>query len=61
MYLADASEATLKKLADLGLVVLLKPQSANMVIGSIDVKKLEELALLKEVRRVQLAMYSESQ
>jgi len=60
VYLADASEATMKKLAELGFTVILKPQSANMVIGSIEVKKLEELALLKEVRRVQLAMYSES-
>jgi Ca-activated chloride channel family protein len=60
VYLGDASEATMTKLADLGFTVILKPQSANMVIGSIEVKKLEELALLKEVRRVQLAMYSES-
>jgi Ca-activated chloride channel family protein len=58
VYLADASEETLKKLQSLGFQTLVQPKSVKMVIGSIEVSKIEELALLEVVQRIQLPSFS---
>ena len=42
------------KLKELGFTVLLKPGSAKLAIGKADVEKLEDLALLEFVKRVDL-------
>ena len=58
VYLADTSDETMKMLKELGLEVLVQTRAIRMVIGLIDVSKLEELALLDPVRRVALPDYS---
>ena len=58
VYLADTSDETMKLLKELGLEVLVQTKAIRMVIGLIDVSKLEELALLDSVRRVALPNYS---
>jgi Ca-activated chloride channel family protein len=50
IYLTDASEATLKKLKDLGVEFTAKPQSGRIVVGKVDAGKLIQLAALPEVR-----------
>jgi Ca-activated chloride channel family protein len=50
IYVTDLSEATLKKLKDLGVEIAVKPQSGRIVIGKIDGSKLGALAALTEVR-----------
>jgi Ca-activated chloride channel family protein len=54
VWLFDDSDANIAKLKELGFTVILKPQSAKLAIGKADVKKLEELALLEFVKRVDL-------
>ena len=58
VYLADVSEKTLSQLKTLGLDILFQTRSTNLVVGTIDVKQLETLALLDTVRHVQLAAYT---
>ena len=58
VYLADTSDETMKMLKELGLEVLVQTKAIRMVIGLIDVSKLEELALLDPVRRVALPDYT---
>jgi hypothetical protein len=57
VWLSDDSEASMKKLKDLGFTVLARAKAARMLIGRIDVAKLEDLALLDFVRRVELPPY----
>ncbi len=52
VYLNNAGEETLKKLKDLGFTIKAESKSIKMYIGSIDVRKLEELAKLEAVIRV---------
>ncbi len=49
VYLADTSEATLKALKDLGFEQTGESKSIRMLTGTIDVRKLEELAKLTAV------------
>lgn len=58
VYVADLSKATIEKLKSAGLEVLVQTKSVNMVIGVIEVSKLDALALLDEVRRVQPAPFA---
>ncbi|MHC4088765.1 MAG: VIT and vWA domain-containing protein [Planctomycetota bacterium] len=57
VYLVDLSEETLAKLKSLGLEILVQTKTVNMVIGVIEAEKLEELALLDVVRRVEKPKY----
>jgi len=52
VFLNDASAATLKQLQQLGLEVVLKPQSGKAVVGRIAVEKLAALAQLDAVKFV---------
>ncbi len=54
VWMFDDSDANIAKLKELGFTVLLKPGSAKLAIGKADVEKLEELALLEFVKRVDL-------
>jgi Ca-activated chloride channel family protein len=58
VHLADTSEATITKLESLGFKILVRTKSVKMVIGTIEVSKLEALALLEEVRRIQLPAFT---
>jgi hypothetical protein len=51
--LRDLSDATVRKLEDLGFKVLAKATSVKLVIGTIGADKLEALALLDVVRQVE--------
>lgn len=53
VQLSDLSEATVKKLTDLGLVELGRARSVNLVIGTIAADKLEALAALDAVVRIE--------
>jgi len=55
LYLYELDAATLAQLQQLGFVKLLEADAVKMVIGTIAVEQLEELVLLKEVRRITLA------
>ena len=57
VYLADMSEETIAKLKSIGLEILVRTKTVNMVIGVIGADKLEELALLDIVRRVEKPKY----
>jgi Ca-activated chloride channel family protein len=50
--LTDLSDEVLSKLTELGFKELAQAKSVNLVIGTIDVEKLEALAKLDAVRRV---------
>ncbi len=52
VFLTDTSDETMKKLKEAGLEILVKSKAAYLVIGRIEVTKLEDLALLDVVRRV---------
>ena len=52
VFLSDASEATLKALKDLGFVQTGESKAIKLLIGTIDVRKLEDLAKLDAVIRV---------
>lgn len=52
VWLKRVSDDLLERLKELGLEVSYKATSANMIIGTIPVEKLEELAKLDEVRRI---------
>ena len=54
VWLNDDSEASLAKLKELGFTVVLHPGSVKMVIGKAEVKRLEEIALLEVVKKVDL-------
>lgn len=58
VYLNKLDDAALKELEKLGFVKLLDAASVQMVIGSIEVKKLEDLAYLDCVRRVDLPTFA---
>lgn len=53
VWLSDTSEAALTKLKQAGLEIIFQSSTAKMVIGKIDVQKLEQLALLNLVRFVE--------
>ncbi|MCH7812735.1 MAG: VWA domain-containing protein [Planctomycetes bacterium] len=53
VYLTDLSDETLAKLEALGLDILAQTKTIKMVLGVIEAKKLEALALLEIVRRVE--------
>ncbi len=50
IYLTDTSEATFKKLKDLGVEIAARPQSGRIVVGKVDGTQLNRLAALAEVR-----------
>ena len=49
VYLHKQSDATLSKLKALGFVKLARANSVNLLVGTIEASKLEELALIKTV------------
>jgi Ca-activated chloride channel family protein len=53
IYLADTADETLKALKDLGFEQTGESKAVRLVIGTIDVRKLEELAKIKSVVRVE--------
>jgi Ca-activated chloride channel family protein len=53
VWLESLSEANLKKLEEAGLKVSFKATGGKMVVGSIEVEKLEELAKLPEVKLIE--------
>jgi Ca-activated chloride channel family protein len=53
--LRDLSDETLKALADLGFVRTAESRATRLLVGAIDVRKLEELAKLEAVRSVEAA------
>ena len=53
IWLSDASDENLAKLKELGLQILGQAKSVNMVIGKLPVEKLEEVAVLDFVVRVE--------
>ena len=53
VQLANLSDETLAQLKEIGLKILAQAKTAKLVIGSIDVTKLEELAKLDVVVRVE--------
>jgi Ca-activated chloride channel family protein len=50
IYLTDTSAATLKKLTDLGVEIVVAPQSGRIVVGQVEAAKLMNVAALNEVR-----------
>lgn len=52
IYLDNLSDETRKALADLGFEQQAESRTANLLIGSLDVRKLEDLAKLESVLRV---------
>jgi Ca-activated chloride channel family protein len=58
VYLNKLDAAALKELEKLGFVKLLEASSVQMVIGTIEVKKLEDLAYLDCVRRIDLPTFA---
>ncbi len=58
VWLADTSEKTLAALKGLGFEVVLQARSVKMVVGRIPVAKMEALALLDGVRRVEPPQYA---
>lgn len=52
IWLADSSDATIAKLRALGVEIVLQPRSAKLVVGRVQVAKLEALAKLADVRYV---------
>lgn len=52
VWLTEKSEATLERLKQLGLEILLDPKAGKLVIGRIPVEKLEALAEIESVRFV---------
>ena len=52
VWLTDKSDATIAQLKALGFEVVLDPQSSNLVIGRVPIRKLEALAALRFVRYV---------
>ncbi len=52
IWLTDKSDATLAKLKELGFEVVLDPKTSKLVIGRLQIEKLEALADLKFVRYV---------
>lgn len=57
VWLNDNSDAALAKLKELGFETVIASKVAKMVVGKIPVAKLEELALLDAVRRVEVPSY----
>jgi Ca-activated chloride channel family protein len=53
VFLTKLSEQVLAKLKELGFKELARAKSVNLLIGTIDVSKLEDLARIDEVRRVE--------
>jgi hypothetical protein len=53
VWLESTSEASLKKLETMGFKISFKATGGKMVIGSIEVEKLEELAKLPEVKLIE--------
>jgi len=53
VYLHKLDDKALEALKELGFVKLLESKAVNMVLGSIEVKKLEDLAWLEAVRRIE--------
>lgn len=53
IQLADLSEATVKKLLDLGVVELGRARSVRLLIGTVAPEKLEALAALEVVQRIE--------
>jgi len=53
VYLYELNDKALAELKKLGFSVSLEAKAVNMVIGSIDVKLLADLAWLDEVRRIE--------
>ncbi|MEE9297161.1 MAG: VIT and VWA domain-containing protein [Phycisphaerae bacterium] len=56
VFLRDTSEATLKALKDLGFVTTAESKAVRMLIGTIDVRKLDALAEIDAVMRVAAAV-----
>ncbi len=54
VYLYDLDEKALEELKKLGFVKLLEAKAVKMVLGTVEVKKLEDLAWLDVVRRIEL-------
>jgi Ca-activated chloride channel family protein len=54
VYLYELSDKVLAELKKLGFTVALEAKAVKMVIGSIEVKRLADLAWLDEVRRIDL-------
>ena len=52
VFLSDLSEKTLAKLQELGFVKTSESKTVKMLVGSLDVRKLEELAKLDAVIRI---------
>ena len=50
IYLTDTTPPTLKKLTDLGVEIMAKPQSGRIVVAKVDAAKLMLVAALSEVR-----------
>jgi Ca-activated chloride channel family protein len=58
VYLYELNDKTLEDLTKLGFVKILDASAVKMVIGTIEVKKLEDLAWLEVVRRIDLPSFS---
>ena len=52
IFLSDVSEATLKALKDLGFVQTGESKAIKLLLGTIDVRKLDDLVKLDAVIRV---------
>jgi len=57
VFVKELSAKTIERLEAAGLTVLARTTTINLVIGVIDAARLEELALLDEVRRVEPPKY----
>jgi hypothetical protein len=53
VWLTKASDEVLKKLKDLGMEISFNAATGKMVIGTIDVEKLKDLAQIPEVRLIE--------
>ena len=52
VFLADTSDETIKALKDLGFVQTGESKAVKLLIGTLDVRKLEDLAKLEAVIRI---------
>ena len=57
VYLFELNDKALAELSKLGFVKVLEAKAVKMVIGTIDVKKLEDLAWMDVVRRIDLPSF----
>ena len=57
VYLYELSDEALAELKKLGFVKILESKAVKMVIGTVEVKKLQDLAWLDAVRRIDLPSF----